>query len=144
MEFFNHTPVHAIETEMSDICNLIISNSLKEIQTKIDEAEMKAKAFKPHLKVLAMISIGFSRRTYLDRMNSPMQPSQGQRPTRLPPIAPIASTNRSNSLSWALEHFLQENLAQAMSAGTDEKMCLHILLFHFQKNRTTFTTSPEN
>ena len=50
-------------------------------------------------------------------MNSPMQPSQGQRPTRLPPIAPIASTNRSNSLSWALEHFLQENLAQAMSAG---------------------------
>ena len=57
---------------MSDICNLIISNSLKEIQTKIDEAEMKAKAFKPHLKVLAMISIGFARRTYLGMISHKM------------------------------------------------------------------------
>ena len=43
VEFFNHTPIHNIETEMGDICNLVIGNALKEIQLKIDETEMKAK-----------------------------------------------------------------------------------------------------
>ena len=78
VEFFNHTPIHSIETEMADICSLVIGNALKEIQLKIDEAEMKAKAFKPHFKVLAMISIGLARRSYLDRLNSPIQPPQPQ------------------------------------------------------------------
>ena len=78
VEFFNHTPIHNIETEMGDICNLVIGNALKEIQLKIDETEMKAKAFKPHFKVLAMISIGLARRSYLDRLNSPIQPPQPQ------------------------------------------------------------------
>ena len=94
MEFFNHTPMYAIETEMADVCNMIISTALKEIKTKIDETEMKAKGFKPHLKVLAMISIGFARRSYLDRINSPMYPLiPSQRQTRLPPI-PGVSSNR--------------------------------------------------
>ena len=78
VEFFNHTPIHSIETEMADICSLVIGNALKEIQLKIDETEMKAKAFKPHFKVLAMISIGLARRSYLDRLNSPIQPPQPQ------------------------------------------------------------------
>ena len=39
--------------------------------------------------------------------------------TRLPPIPNVgtSTSTRSNSLSWALENFLQENLAQAMSGG---------------------------
>ena len=39
--------------------------------------------------------------------------------TRLPPISNVgnSTSTRSNSLSWALENFLQENLAQAMSGG---------------------------
>lgn len=69
-DFMANTCLHRSDSDISDISNSVIQQALVDILGKIDEYEVKAKAFKPHFNILAMIGVGFARRNFLENSST--------------------------------------------------------------------------
>ena len=65
-EFMNDTCLYKADSNILDVSNLIIKEALNDILAKIDDVEIKAKGFKPNFNILAMLNVGFARRTFMD------------------------------------------------------------------------------
>ena len=61
--FMNDTCLYKADSDILDVSNLIIKEALCDILAKIDDVEIKAKAFKPNFNILAMLNVGFARVT---------------------------------------------------------------------------------
>lgn len=115
VNFLQNSTLYSTDSDVADVCSLIIRDAVREISAKIEDSEVKAKAFKPHFKVLSMIGAGFARRAYLDKMMSPNVKSL--KPSRLPPLptsfvaSAWPSEEASARLAWAFEAlFLPDQL----------------------------------
>ena len=73
-EFMNDTCLYKADSDILDVSNLIIKEALADILANIDDVEIKAKSFKPHFNILAMLNVGFTRRTFMDAPPSTLIP----------------------------------------------------------------------
>ena len=74
VEYMQDTCLYNAESDMIDVINEIIKEALTESKTKIIDSDIKAKPYKRHLNILAMISVGLSRRKLLDDTDTKPKP----------------------------------------------------------------------
>ncbi len=68
VEYMQDTCLYDAESDKIDVINSIIKEALEEVQGKISDSDIKAKPYKRHFNILAMISVGLNRRKLLAKM----------------------------------------------------------------------------
>ena len=83
VEYMQDTCLYDAESDKIDVLNSIIKEALEEVQGKISDSDIKAKPYKRHFNILAMISVGLSRRKLLAKMDEKAseKPKAASRPS---------------------------------------------------------------